>query len=77
MGKKSKYKLSIIISYYNLKPYTDELLDVLAPQITPEVDVIVVDDGSKEPYKTDYKWCRVERKENGGCASARNRGIEL
>lgn len=72
-----KYKLSIIIPYYNAKPYTDELLDVLAPQITKDVEVIVVDDGSNEPYTSKYAWCRVVRKENGGCSTARNKGIEL
>lgn len=69
-------KLSIIIPYYNLKPYTDELLDCLAPQVTDEVEVLVIDDGSKEPYKTKYKWATVLRKENGGVSSARNFGLD-
>lgn len=68
--------LSIIIPYYNAKKYTDELLAVLAPQITKDTEVILIDDGSKVPYKTRYKWCRVIRKENGGCASARNMGLD-
>lgn len=69
-------KLSIIIPYYNAKEYTDELLDVLAPQITDEVECILVDDGSEKPFKTKYKWCKVFRKENGGCATARNVGLD-
>ncbi len=69
-------RLSIVIPYYNVKEYTDELLDVLAPQITDQVEVILVDDGSLEPYKTDYSWCKVIRKENGGCSTARNVGLE-
>ena len=69
-------KLSIIIPYYNTKQYTDELLDHLKPQINDDVEVILVDDGSKEPYKTKHKWCKVIHKKNGGCASARNVGIE-
>lgn len=69
-------KLSIIIPYYNAEPYTSELLDVLAPQITDEVEVIVVDDGSREPFKTDYKWCKVIRQKNGGVSKARNVGID-
>ena len=78
-------KLSIIIPYYNSKEYTDELLDCLDKQINPlgdaitcnpDVEVIVVDDGSKTPYKTDYPWCKVIRKRNGGCATARNRGLK-
>lgn len=70
-------KLSIIIPYYNVKPYTDELLDRLAPQITDEVEVILVDDGSEEPYKTHYEWCKVYRQKNKGVSSARNKGLEL
>ncbi len=69
-------KLSIIIPYYNAKKYTDELLACLEPQINDEVEVILVDDGSKEPFKTDYKWVTVYRKPNGGCATARNYGLE-
>ena len=69
-------KLSIIIPYYNAKKYTDELLDRLRPQITSEVEVILVDDGSSDPYSTNYKWVTVYRKANGGCATARNYGLE-
>lgn len=69
-------KLSIIIPYYNLKPYTDELLDCLAPQVNKDVEVLVIDDGSLEPYKPKYDWVRVIRKTNGGVSSARNLGIE-
>ena len=70
-------KLSIIIPYYNAKEYTDEFLDRLNPQMTDEVEVILVDDGSKEPYKTDYKWCQVVRQRNKRCAGARNKGLDL
>lgn len=70
-------KLSIIIPYYNTKEYTDELLKVLDKQVTEEVEVILVDDGSKEPYKTDYKWLTLIRKTNGGVSSARNRALKI
>lgn len=72
----SHIRLSIIIPYYNVKNYTDELLDVLDPQMSDQVEVILVDDGSPEPFKTNYSWCKVFRKENGGCATARNVGLE-
>ena len=70
-------KLSIIIPYYNGKKYTDELLDCLAPQMTGEVEVIVIDDGSTTPFKTDYRWVKVKRKRNGGASSARNAGLDM
>lgn len=68
-------KLSIIIPYYNAKEYTDELLDVLAPQMTSDVECLLVDDGSEEPFETKYNWCKVFRKDNGGCSTARNVGL--
>lgn len=74
--KQPKLRLSIIIPYYNAEPYTSELLRVLSPQMTDDVEVIVVDDGSREPFKTDFKFVKVIRKENGGCATARNVGID-
>ena len=71
-------KLSIIIPYYNVKEYTDELLKVLDPQVKnrKDVEVMVVDDGSRTPFETDFKWCRVMHKDNGGAASARNMGLD-
>lgn len=70
-------KLSIIIPYYNVKPYTDELLKCLLPQITDEVEVILIDDGSKVPYKTEHSWCQVYRQNNKGVSSARNVGLSF
>lgn len=68
-------QLSIIIPYYNAKETTDAILDVLAPQMQPSVEVIIIDDGSKEKYKTAYKWAKVYRQRNGGSGQARNAGI--
>lgn len=73
-------KLSIIIPYYNannIEEYTAELLFTLEQQLTEEVEVILVDDGSPEPFEMDgFPWVKVIRKENGGVSSARNRGLE-
>lgn len=69
--------LSIIIPTYNAKPYIHELLDRLDPQITDEIEVIIVDDGSKVPFKTDYKWAKVTRQSNKGASAARNRGLAM
>ena len=69
-------KLSIIIPCYNAEPFVYELLDCLNKQMTDEVEVILIDDGSKEPVKTDYKWCRVYKQKNHGISFSRNKGIE-
>ena len=69
-------KLSIIIPCYNAEPYIDELMKILMPQVTPDVEVIVVDDGSKFPYLPSFPGVKVFRKENGGVSSARNMGLK-
>lgn len=68
--------LSIIIPYYNARGYTDELLACLDKQMTDEVEVLVIDDGSPEAYKTDFEWCTVIRQKNKRCAGARNTGLK-
>ena len=73
---KNNIKLSIIIPYYNDGDYTKELLDKLSPQVTDEVEVVVVDDGSRIPFETTHPWCQVIHKKNGGVSTARNMGID-
>ena len=70
-------KLSIIIPCYNADPYVYELLDCLDKQVTDEVEVILIDDGSKEPVKTDYEWCKLIRQENSGISASRNKGLDM
>lgn len=69
-------KLSIIIPMFNTEPYIDQLLKCLAPQLTPEVEVIVVDDGSTFPFLPPFPSIKVIRQENKGVSSARNRGLK-
>lgn len=76
MAAKKKIKLSIIIPAYNAEPYINELLKKISAQIREDVEVIVVDDGSDKPFRTEHKFVRVFRKENGGASSARNLGLD-
>ena len=76
-------KLSIIIPAYNAEPYIEKLITKLHAQVTKEVEVIVVDDGSRDDthrVALDYarKDSRVKAisKENGGVTSARLRGVQ-
>ena len=70
-------KLSIIIPCYNAEPYIYELLKVLDEQVTKDVEVILIDDGSKKPIESNYKWLTLIRQENGGVSKARNKGLEM
>ena len=76
MTKTNKIKLSIIIPYYNDGDSTQKLLDVLSPQVTDQIEVMVIDDGSRIPFETHHAWCKVYHKENGGVSTARNLGID-
>ena len=83
------YKLSIIIPYYNTYEYTKELLEKLIPQLTDDVEVIVIDDGCDETrlnkimYNDKYQehwnslsvWHRWEN--SGGASLPRNLGIDM
>ena len=62
---------------YNTEPYIDELLKCLAPQLTPEVEVIVIDDGSDFPYLPSFPGIKVNRQTNKGVSAARNKGLKL
>lgn len=67
-------RLSIIIPCYNAEPYISELLDRLLEQVNKDIEIIVIDDGSRKPFKDDR--VKVIRKENGGVSSARNLGLD-
>lgn len=70
-------KLSIIIPAYNAEPYIWELLSRLNSQMTDDVEVIIIDDGSDKPLKVDYSWAKVARQKNGGISKARNKGLKM
>ena len=71
-------RLSIIIPYYNTEKYTDELLSVLEKQMTKECEIILVDDGSDEPYVPYLpdEMVRVFHQKNKGVSAARNKGLK-
>ncbi len=76
-------KVSVIVPFYNVKPYLKRCLDSLANQNEKDFEVILIDDGSEDGsaqiadqyVKKDARF-RLYQKENGGEASARNLGLE-
>ena len=73
-----KTKLNIIIPAYNAQPYLNELIERLKPQIVPGVEVIIIDDGSREKVqRVDHDGFMLIRQQNYGAASARNTGLDL
>lgn len=68
--------LSIIIPAYNAEPYLSTLLTRLSQQVNEDVEVLVIDDGSVAPVTTSHRFVKLYRQENGGAASARNKGLD-
>jgi len=72
-------KVSVIIPAYNKAEYTRRTVDSVLAQTYPHVEIIVVDDGSKDQtanVMAEYGG-RIHYvfKANGGACSARNEGI--
>lgn len=78
-------RLSILVAVYGVEKYIDKFCASLIPNLGPGVEVVLVDDGAKdksgeiaEAFAEKYsEFVKVIHKENGGVASARNRGLEV
>lgn len=73
--------VSVVIPCYNKAPYVGEAIQSVLSQTHPDVEIIVVDDGS-----TDDSWSIIQsfgdnveaiRQKNQGACRARNRGASL
>lgn len=78
-----QYKVSVVIPVYNAEKYLRECFDSLVNQTIKEIQIIAVDDGSKDKssdickeYRDKYSNFEYYYKENGGSASARNYGLD-
>lgn len=75
-------KISVIVPIYKVEKYLCRCVDSLLAQTYPNMEIILVDDGSPDKcgllcdrYAEEYPHVRVIHKENGGLSSARNAGI--
>ena len=79
-----KIKVSVIVPVYNVEKYIDKCLNSLVKQSLKEIEIIVVNDGTKDnsqkiidKYVKKYPdKIKSYIKENGGQGSARNYGLE-
>ncbi len=72
--------VSVVIPAYNAEKFIVQALDSLVAQTYPAVEVIVVDDGSRDATSDvvarAHPSVRCIRQPNGGASSARNRGVQ-
>lgn len=75
--------VSVIVPVYNVEKYLRQCLDSLQEQTYKNIEVVMVDDGSKDSsgkicdeYAKKYKNFYVVHKENAGLGMARNTGFE-
>ena len=80
----TEVKVSIIVPVYNAASFLEECLDSILSQTLKNIEVICVNDGSKdnsqailERYAKQDQRVRVLVKENGGLRSARNFGVAV
>lgn len=76
-------KVSVIVPFYNVEKYIEKCLNSLVNQTLDEIEIILVNDGSKDnSYKIAKKFqeqypnkVKYYEKSNGGLGDARNFGI--
>lgn len=80
-----KPKISVVIPFYNVVDYLPECIDSVLMQTLPELEIVLVDDGSDDgsekladKYANDNpeKIKVIHRKIRGGASAARNDGLD-
>lgn len=74
--------ITVILPVYNVAPYLRKTLDSVLAQTYPDLEILLIDDGSTDEsakicddYASTNKNLHVIHKNNGGVSSARNLGI--
>lgn len=75
--------VSVIIPVYNVENYLGEALDCIVNQTYPNIEIIIVNDGSTDgslqicnQFADIYKQIKVITQENKGLSGARNTGLK-
>ncbi len=75
--------ISVIVPVYNVEKYLNECVDSILTQTYKNLEIILVDDGSKDnspricdDYAAKYANVKAIHKKNGGASTARNAGID-
>lgn len=78
-----EYKLTVVVLVYNTEAYLEECLDSLVNQTLDNIEIICVNDESKDnslnilrKYEKKYDNIRVIDQKNAGGANAGNRGLK-
>lgn len=74
-------KLSIITPYYKTREYTKKLASILIPQITNEVEWIIIDDGTGDDLSflenNTNVYVYYLPQNSGGASIPRNKGLDI
>lgn len=77
-------KVSVILPAYNVGEYIAECLDSISRQTYQNIEIIIVDDGSKDnTYELAEKYAKkdsritVVKQKNAGSGPARNKGLQI
>lgn len=75
--------ISIIVPVYNVAPYLDRCVQSLVDQTYPELEILLIDDGSTDTsgvlcdaWAAKDHRIKVIHKPNGGLSDARNAGLK-
>ena len=79
----SEIKVSIVVPVYNVEKYIEKCIDSIVKQTYNNLELIIVNDGSKDNSEQiilkkakEDKRIKYIKKQNGGLSSARNVGIK-
>ena len=83
-NENKEQKISVIVPVYNVKPYLEKCMRTIMEQTYPNLEIIMVDDGSTDGTsalcdqiaKEDSRIVVIHKK-NGGLSDTRNAGLDI